>query len=307
VDHSYYDMEGDILLLEAFLSDDPSLPPPTQGRYLPQIRKELKICEAKSSIDKPLKVELKDLPPHLEYAFLEDNDKLPVIIVKDLKGEEKTALIKETSTIVFSMVSRVTFKFPSILKIKKRPHSRVLMEHLPTVACLLAYAMHRARSKGVVLGQRYEKHYRPIHYASKTMTEAESHYTTKEKEMLAMVYAFKKFQSYLIMNKSIVYTNHSALKYLCAKKDSKPRLLSDAHNLVKSCDTYQRQGKISQRDEMPQNSKFARFLTFGASISWGYYRLHEGISIYSWPSITRRNGSKRKRSSPTTPELFANF
>ncbi|GJW84227.1 reverse transcriptase domain-containing protein [Tanacetum coccineum] len=78
---------------------------------------------------------------------------------------------------------------------------------------------------GAVLGQRHEKHFRPIHYASKTMNEAESHYTTTEKEMLAVVYAFKKFQSYLILNKSIVYTDHSALKYLFAKKDSKARLL----------------------------------------------------------------------------------
>ncbi|GKA98025.1 reverse transcriptase domain-containing protein [Tanacetum coccineum] len=78
---------------------------------------------------------------------------------------------------------------------------------------------------GVVLGQRHEKHFRPIHYASKTMNEAESHYTTTEKEMLAVVYAFKKFRSYLILNKSIVYTDHSALKYLFAKKDSKARLL----------------------------------------------------------------------------------
>ncbi|GJU02179.1 reverse transcriptase domain-containing protein [Tanacetum coccineum] len=78
---------------------------------------------------------------------------------------------------------------------------------------------------GAVLGQRHEKHFRPIHYASKTMNEAESHYTTTEKEMLAVVYAFEKFQSYLILNKSIVYTDHSALKYLFAKKDSKARLL----------------------------------------------------------------------------------
>ncbi|GJT33655.1 reverse transcriptase domain-containing protein [Tanacetum coccineum] len=78
---------------------------------------------------------------------------------------------------------------------------------------------------GAVLGQRIEKHFRPIHYASKTMTEAESNYTTTEKEMLAVVYAFKKFWSYLIMNKSIVYTDHSALKYLFAKKDAKARLL----------------------------------------------------------------------------------
>ncbi|GJV24952.1 hypothetical protein Tco_1377647 [Tanacetum coccineum] len=97
VDHSYYDSEGGILLLEAFLNDDPSLPPPTQGMYLPEIRKELKICEAKndkSSIDEPPEVELKDLPPHLEYAFLEGDDKLPVIIAKDLSVEKKAALLK---------------------------------------------------------------------------------------------------------------------------------------------------------------------------------------------------------------------
>nr|GEU72862.1 reverse transcriptase domain-containing protein [Tanacetum cinerariifolium] len=78
---------------------------------------------------------------------------------------------------------------------------------------------------GAVLGQRQDKHFRPIHYASKTMTEAESNYTTTEKEMLAVVYAFEKFRSYLIVNKSIVYTDHSALKYLFAKKDSKAILL----------------------------------------------------------------------------------
>ncbi|GJR06496.1 reverse transcriptase domain-containing protein [Tanacetum coccineum] len=92
VDDSYYDPEGDILLLELFLNDDPSLSPPTQENYLPEIRKELKVCEAKtdkSSIDEPPEVKLKDLPPHLEYAFLEGNDKLPVIIAKDLSIEEK--------------------------------------------------------------------------------------------------------------------------------------------------------------------------------------------------------------------------
>nr|GEZ46905.1 reverse transcriptase domain-containing protein [Tanacetum cinerariifolium] len=77
---------------------------------------------------------------------------------------------------------------------------------------------------GAVLGQRQDKYFRP-HYASKTMTKAKSNYTTIEKEMLAVVYAFDKFWSYLIMNKSIAYTDHSALKYLFAKKDSKERLL----------------------------------------------------------------------------------
>nr|GFB07341.1 DNA-directed DNA polymerase [Tanacetum cinerariifolium] len=77
---------------------------------------------------------------------------------------------------------------------------------------------------GAVLGQRVEKHFWPIHYASKTMNQAETNYTTTEKEMLAVVNAFEKFRSYLIMNKSIVYIDHSALKYLFTKKDTKARL-----------------------------------------------------------------------------------
>nr|GEY06991.1 reverse transcriptase domain-containing protein [Tanacetum cinerariifolium] len=237
-------------------TDDPSLPPLNQGNYLPQVHKELKICEAKtdkSSIDEPPEVELKDLPPHLEYAFLEGDDKFPVIIAKDSSVEEKTALItvlkshkraiawklsdikgidpefcthkilikedfepavqhqrrvnpkihdvikneggftivenKENELIltrlvmgwrmcidccklneatrkdhfplpfmdqmleklagnqyiVFLMVSHAISKFPSIQKIRRKPHLLVNMERLPTAACLLCYAMHRAR------------------------------------------------------------------------------------------------------------------------------------------------------------------
>nr|GEX24289.1 reverse transcriptase domain-containing protein [Tanacetum cinerariifolium] len=182
VDQSNVDTEGDILLLEAFLNDDLSLPPPNLRNYLPQVRKELKICEVKSdksSIDEPLMVELNNLPLRLEYAFLEGDDKLPVVIAKDLSVEEKTALI-------------------TVLK------------------------SHNDFAIDAVLGQCQEKYFRTIHYASKTMTEAESNYTITEKEM---VYAFEKFWSYLIMNKSIVYTDHFTLKYLFAKKDSKAILL----------------------------------------------------------------------------------
>ncbi|GJT04668.1 reverse transcriptase domain-containing protein [Tanacetum coccineum] len=83
---------------------------------------------------------------------------------------------------------------------------------------------------GAVLGQRKNKHFQPIHYASKTMNEAQTHYTTTEKELLAVVYAFEKFRSYLVMSKSIVYTDHSAIKYsLCqgryAKQDMRWILL----------------------------------------------------------------------------------
>nr|GEV51016.1 reverse transcriptase domain-containing protein [Tanacetum cinerariifolium] len=76
---------------------------------------------------------------------------------------------------------------------------------------------------GAILGQCKTKHFQPIHYASKTMTDAQAHYTTMEKELLAVVYAFEKFWPYLVFSKTIVYTDHSALKYLLAKQDAKPR------------------------------------------------------------------------------------
>nr|GEZ30724.1 reverse transcriptase domain-containing protein [Tanacetum cinerariifolium] len=89
IDDCYYDSEGDILLFEEFLNDDPLSPP-----LPPQELKVVEPTNKKSSIDKPPVVEPKDLPPHLEYVFLEGDDKLLVIIAKDLKDEEKTALIK---------------------------------------------------------------------------------------------------------------------------------------------------------------------------------------------------------------------
>nr|GEZ85755.1 DNA-directed DNA polymerase [Tanacetum cinerariifolium] len=89
IDDSYYDSEGYIILLEEFLNDDPSSPP-----LSPQELKVVKPNNEKSSINEPLVVELKDLPSHLEYAFLESDNKLPIIIAKDLKDEEKTTLIK---------------------------------------------------------------------------------------------------------------------------------------------------------------------------------------------------------------------
>nr|GEV99593.1 reverse transcriptase domain-containing protein [Tanacetum cinerariifolium] len=365
VDQSYLDSEGDILLLEAFLNDDPSLPPPNQGNYLPEVRKELKICEAKydkSSIDEPLEVKLKDLPPHLEYVFLEGDDKLPVIIEKDLSIEDNADLItvlkshkraiawklsniKDQEKTIFTCPYRTftyrrmpfglcnapgTFQrcmmaifhdmiektmevfmddfsvfgnsFQSCLSHLERMLKRIEVDKAkvdvitklphPTIVkgirsflghavfyrrfikdfCKIARPMTRLLKKdtlfiffkecveafqtlkrklteapiliapdwnmpfelmcdasdfaiSAVLGQRQDKHFRPIHYASKTMTEVESNYTITEKEMLAVVYAFKKFRFYLFMNKSILYTDHSALKYLFAKKDSKAGLL----------------------------------------------------------------------------------
>nr|GEU95686.1 reverse transcriptase domain-containing protein [Tanacetum cinerariifolium] len=85
---------------------------------------------------------------------------------------------------------------------------------------------------GAVPGQRKSKHFQPIHYASKTMTEAQIHYTMTEKEMLAVVYTFEKFWPYLVLSKGIVYTDHPALKYLLNKQDAKPRKLLRSSKLA---------------------------------------------------------------------------
>nr|GFA47937.1 reverse transcriptase domain-containing protein [Tanacetum cinerariifolium] len=199
---------------------------------------------------------------------------------------------------------------------------------------------------GAVLGQRHEKHFKPIHYASKTMNDAETNYTTTEKEMLAVVYAFEKFRSYLIMNKSIVHTDHSALKYLFAKKNAKVRLLRKLSTFLKLA-TMAPQGDIMVQTSLPKRSlmsvssgppsirmptsllkivtradgkekfhnamrclktpsKCVKCFTFGALNLWARSRLHEGTSIFSWRSTICQNGLKRKHFPPTTPELFAN-
>nr|GEZ95512.1 reverse transcriptase domain-containing protein [Tanacetum cinerariifolium] len=510
-DPSYYDSEGDILLLESILNNEPSPPLPNHEQSVPSFKNELKACEAKTikySIDEPPEVEFKDLPPHLEYAFLEGDNKLPVIIAKELGDEEKSALIKVLKShkraIALKLYDiqginlefythkilmeedykpavqhqrRVNHKIHDVIKkeveklldvgliypisdspwasrvhcvpkkcgftIVKNEENELIPTRLVTIwrvcidyrklneatrkdhfpfpfmdqmlerlagneyycfldgfsgyfqipidprdqkkttftcpygtfayrrmpfglcnapgtfqRCMLAIfhdmvektmevfmddfsvfrnsfenclsrldkMLHKISKNGIevdkakvnvitklphpttvkgvwsflghagfyrrfikdfskisrpmthllekdtpfifskdcikafqtlkkklteapiliapnwdlpfelmcdardfaigaVLGQRYEKHFRPIHYANKTLTEAESNYTMTEKEMLAVVYAFEKFRSYLIMNKCIVHTDHSALKYLFAKKDAKARLL----------------------------------------------------------------------------------
>nr|GEY98898.1 reverse transcriptase domain-containing protein [Tanacetum cinerariifolium] len=411
INHADCDPKGDICLIEKLLTND--------SFQLPSIDlKQVEVVKEKSLSKEPPELELKDLPSHLEYAYLEGEDKLPVIIAKDLKVVEKEALLK----VLKSHKRAIAWKITDIKGIDPRFCTyKILMEedYKPVVSpihcvpkkggitlvenknnvliptrlvtrpmthlleketlfvfckdCIDAFETLKKKlteapilvvtdwnlpfelmcdasdfAIGAVLGQRKTKHFQAIHYASKTMTEAQIHYTTTEKEMLAVVYAFEKFPPYLVLSKSIVYTDHSALKYLLSKQDAKPRLIlwvlllqeldiiirdkkgtenlaayhlsrlenphkdddpylfrigadqiirpcvhgqeaydilkachegpteshhganltakkvfdasffwptiyKDAHNLVKSCDICQRQGKISQRDEMPQN------------------------------------------------------
>jgi hypothetical protein len=78
---------------------------------------------------------------------------------------------------------------------------------------------------GTVLGQRKESRVHTIYYTSKSLNGAQLNYATTKKELLAVVFAFEKFRSYIVNSKVIVYTDHAAIKYLLAKKDAKPRLI----------------------------------------------------------------------------------
>nr|GEU38388.1 reverse transcriptase domain-containing protein [Tanacetum cinerariifolium] len=352
----YLDPKGNILLLEAFLNDDPSLPPPNQINYLPEVRKELKNCEAKSdksSVDEPPVVELKDLPPHLKYEFLEGDDKLPVIIAKDLSVEEKTALITvlkshkraidlklfdikgiDPEFCTMNFLWKKTLNQQSNIKVDpwvslvhcvpkkggftvvenedneliptrlvtswcvcidyRKLNEATLKDHFPLTfidqmlerlvgnqyycflnrffgyfqisidpkdqekttftwpygtfayrrmpfglcnapgtfqRCMMAIfhdmiektmeeKSHFMVKEGIVLGHKIFKQGIKVDNAKVDVITKLPHRTT-----VKVVYAFEKFRSYLILNKSIVYTDHPTLKYLFAKKDSKARLL----------------------------------------------------------------------------------
>nr|GFB13191.1 hypothetical protein [Tanacetum cinerariifolium] len=99
IDATYYDPEGDILILEALLNNDTE-PLSNQKDFFQTLHKDLKVIEPKTQAkeDEPPEVKLKELPPHLKYAFLGDNGKWPVIIAKDLSSNEKTDLINVLKT-----------------------------------------------------------------------------------------------------------------------------------------------------------------------------------------------------------------
>ncbi|GKA39245.1 reverse transcriptase domain-containing protein [Tanacetum coccineum] len=349
----------DIYVLEQLLNDDPFQLPPMD-------LKQSEVTEAKSSIEEPPKLELKDFPSHLEHAYLEENDKLPVIIANrklneatrkdhfhlpflvkilerlafnesfvlrrylgyfqipiDPQDQEKTTFTCPYGTFAYrrmpfglcnapgtfqrcmmaifhDMIEKtmevcedtnlvlnwekchfmckegivlghkisksgievdrakidVIAKLPHPTTVKgvrsflghagfyrrfiqdfskiSRPITHLLEKDTPFVFsqdCINAFETLKKKlteapilvvpdwnlpfelmcdasdfAIGAVLGQRKTKHFQPIHYASKTMTEAQIHYTTTEKEMLAVVYAFEKFRPYLVLSKSIVYT-----------------------------------------------------------------------------------------------------
>ncbi|GJT03912.1 reverse transcriptase domain-containing protein [Tanacetum coccineum] len=316
VNDGTFDMEGDIRLIETLLNNNLSndLPPSFLVFEINETEKN------KSSINDPPDLELKDLPPHLKYGFLEGTSKLPVIIAKDLKRDEKEQLLKvlklhkraiawkiydiqgiypnfythkilmeddfklavqhqrrtrkRTFTCPYGTFAyrRMSFGLCNALGTFQRCMVAIFHDMIEKTmevftddfsvfgdsfsSCLSYLDMmlkwcedtnlvlnwekchfmvkegivldHKISKSGIevdrakvdviaklppptmvkgirsflgaVLGQRKDKYFRPIHYASKTLSDAQTHYTTTEKELLAVVYAFEKFRSYLEFN-----------------------------------------------------------------------------------------------------------
>nr|GEV82026.1 hypothetical protein [Tanacetum cinerariifolium] len=284
----YYDPEGDILWLEAILNSEPLPPLPNHEQYLPSFKKELKVYEAKtvkSSVDEPPEVELKDLPPHLEYAFLEGENKLPEKTtftfpygtfayrrmpfgLCNAPGTFQRCMLVIFHDMVEKMMEVFVYDFSVFGNSFENCLSRLdkmLQRCEDTNLCLNWEKSHFMVKEGIVLGHKISKNgievdkakfdvisklphpitvkdcIKAFQMLKKKLTKAPILIASKwdlpfelmcdasdfaiEKEMLAVVYAFKKFRSYLIMNKIIVHTDHSTLKYLFAKKDAKARLL----------------------------------------------------------------------------------
>nr|GEU33555.1 reverse transcriptase domain-containing protein [Tanacetum cinerariifolium] len=470
-DATYYDPEGDILILEALLNNDPEPPPSNQKDYVPSVHKDLKVVKPKnnqSSDDEPPDVELKEFPPHLEYAFLVLKSRKkaiawklidingidpefcsPKILLKDdfspkvqsqrrvnpnihnvikkevekllnarliypisdspwvspvhcvlkkgeqtmevfmddfsvfgnsfsacltnlekmlkqcedtklaLKWEKSHFMVKEGIVLGHTISKKgievakekivVISKLPHPATVKgirsflghagfyrrfikdfskiSRPMTHLLEKNSPFIfsnECIQVFRTLKEKlteapiliapnwdqpfelmcdasdyAVGAVLGQRVEKHFRLIHYASKTMNKAGTNYTTTEKEMLAVEFDFKVIdtkgaENYAADHLSCLenlYENvfdpkeinetfpleslnkigqqdpstpcgptggHYEANYTAKKVfDSGfywPMIYKDAFELVKHCYSCQRQGNISQRDEMPQNS-----------------------------------------------------
>nr|GEY14769.1 reverse transcriptase domain-containing protein [Tanacetum cinerariifolium] len=323
----YYDPEGDILLLESIMNSEPLPSLPNHEQYMPSFKKELKVCEAKTIkpfVDEPPEVELKDLPPHLEYSFLEGDNKLPVIIAKELGDEEKSALIKvspvhcvpkkggftvteneENELIPTRLVTvwQVCIDYRKLNEATGKDHFPLpfmdqMLERLAgnefycfldgffgyfqipidprdqektTFTCPYGTFAYRRMPFGLC---NAPSTFQRCNFIVKGMSSQQKNKFFKDVKQYFWddPFLFKICADQVIQRcvhgkeaLNILKACHNGPTgrhhgvNITAKKvfDAGffwPTIYKDAHEFVKNCDSCQRQGKISQRDEMPQNS-----------------------------------------------------
>nr|GEZ56915.1 reverse transcriptase domain-containing protein [Tanacetum cinerariifolium] len=368
--------KGDILLLKAILNSKPLPPFSNHEQYMPSFKKELKVLEAKtvkSFVDEPPEVKLKDLPPHLEYVFLEGNNKLPVIFAKELGDEEKSALIKVSPvhcvpkkggfTVVENeeneliptrlvtgwrdakerllrwvlLLQEFDFKvldtkgaenlaadhlsqlenlYENVLDPKEinetfplKTLSMVTFHGDSSASWFADFANYHA-GKFIVKGmssQQKNKFFQDVkHYfwddpfLFKICADQVIRRCVHDKEALDILEA---------CHNRPTEGHHGA--NLTAKKvfDADffwPTIYKDAYEFVKNCDSCQRQGKISQRDEMPQNSiQICKIFDVWGIDFMGPFPSSRGNKYILVVVDYLSKCVERKLSPPMTPELFA--
>nr|GEU80565.1 reverse transcriptase domain-containing protein [Tanacetum cinerariifolium] len=271
VENSVYDPEGDILFLEKLLNEDPF--------QLPLM--DLKLVEEskeKSSIEEPRELELKELPSHLEYVFLEDSNKLLVIIAKNLTVDEKEALIN-----VFNLKNKLLPERSSTLRALTQGYFQIPIDpqdqEKTTFTCPFGTFAYQRMPFGLCNAQGTFQ--RPMTHLLEKETPfvfskecIDAFNTLKKKLTEAPILVVPEWNlPFELMCDASDYAIAFEILKACHEGPSGghhganlttkkvfysgffwPSIYRDAHEMIKTCNICQRQGKISQKDEMPQNS-----------------------------------------------------
>nr|GEZ08831.1 hypothetical protein [Tanacetum cinerariifolium] len=276
-DATYYDPEGDILILEALLNSDPEPPLPNQKHYFPETHNDLKVVEPKnnkSSDDEPTEVKLKELQPHLEYAFIGENNKWPVIIAKDLNGENnkwpviiaKDLSVNEKSALIKVLKSRkkaIAWKLTDIRGINPEFCSHKILfedDYSPKVHSqrrVNPMTSSRKKSKNFFtkLDEATRKDYFPLPFLDQMLERLAGN------EYYCFLDGFSSYFQIPIdpmdQEKTTFTCPYGTFAYkrmpfgLCNAPGTSQRcMMAIFHDMIEKTI----EGKISQKDEMPQNS-----------------------------------------------------
>nr|GEU81710.1 reverse transcriptase domain-containing protein [Tanacetum cinerariifolium] len=331
-----FDPKGDIALIEKLLNEDPSSNlPPMKNENLKQVA----ITMTKPSIEEPSEIKLKDLPPHLEYAFLKGTDKLPVSPVHcvpkkggmtvvenedneliptrlvmgwhipiDPQDQEKTTITCPYGTFAYRRMPFGLCYAPSTFQRCMMAIFHDMIEETMDDFSVFEDSFSSCLSHlDKMLKRSGESRGRPFVEIRESSENKEINKTFPLKT-LRMISSHSDSSTPWFTDIATYHARNFVAKGMSSQQKKKffkeLTIYRDAHDMVKSCDSCQRQGKISQKDEMPQNAiQVCEILTYGESTLWARSCLLEGTSTFLWPLTTCLNGWKQKRSPLMMPEL----